>query len=234
VPCAETAGILFVSPRADVPLDIEAHLGTKLIEELSGWGLNKLAASRSEPIELPGNWKLVYDTFLDAYHFAAAHKNNLAAYFNSNIMTIDRFGKHLRVSVSYRTIADEYEKPAPEDRKPLSYLVVAYILFPGYVLINNPQILEMFRLFPKSVDHTTVQHACYSRMPLDVPANAAMFENIWQSAHNIVQNEDFPFGVTTAQKGLRSGSLKTLVFGKNELANQLNYQAIAQALAEAK
>lgn len=231
VPCAEAAGILFVSPRADVPLDIEAHLGPALIQELQGWNLDKLSASRSEPIELAGNWKLVYDTFLDAYHFAAAHKNNLAAYFNSNVMTVDTFGKHIRISVSYRTIVDEYAKPPPEERKPLSYLVVAYILFPGYVLINNPQVLEMFRLFPKSVGHTTVQHACYSRLPLDVPANAAMFESIWQSAHNIVQNEDFPFGVTTAQRGLQSGSLKTLVFGKNEWPSQINYQSIAEAVA---
>jgi hypothetical protein len=47
-------------------------------------------------------------------------------------------------------------------------------------------------------------------------------------------NEDFPFGVTTAQRGLESGSLKTLIIGANELAIQNNYKAIAAALAKTK
>ena len=82
-------------------------------------------------------------------------------------------------------------------------------------------------------DQTVVQHSCYSRLPLDVPGNAELFERVWQSAHNIVQNEDFPFGVTTAQRGLRAGALKTLVFGKNELPIHINYKSIADALAAA-
>ena len=233
VPCAETSGILFVSPRADVPLDLDAHLGPELLHELSFWGFDKVSAARSEPIVLPGNWKLVYDTFLEAYHFAAAHKNNLANFFNSNVQTVDTFGKHIRISVSYRGITEEYAKAPPETRVPENYLLVAYVLFPGMVLINSTQVLEVFRIFPKSVDETIVQHACYSRLPLDADDNAELFEMIWQSAHNIVQNEDFPFGVTTAQRALRSGSLKTLVFGKNELPIHINYQSIADCLAAA-
>lgn len=231
VPCEEIAGIIFVSPKAEVPLDLDAHLGPALKKELGFWGFDKVATARAEPIVLPGNWKLVYDTFLESYHFGAAHKNNLANYFNSNVQTVDQFGKHMRISVSSRAILDEYAKTPPDQRIPENYLLVAYVLFPGMILINSAQVLEVFRIFPKTFDSTVVQHSCYSRLPLDVDGNAELFEMIWQSAHNIVQNEDFPFGVSTAQRGLQSGSLKTLVFGRNELPIHVNYKSIAECLA---
>ncbi len=231
VPSQELHGIVFVSPRADVPLDLDAHLGPELKKELGFWGFDKVISARSEPIVLPGNWKLAFDTFLESYHFAAAHKNNLAAYFNSNVQTVDTFGKNFRVSVSMRTIIDELGSKPEAEQIPENYLLVAYILFPGMIMINSAQVLEVFRIFPQSVDKTIIQHACYSRLPLDVEANAQLFEMIWQSAHNIVQNEDFPYGVTTAQKGLASGAIKKLVFGRNELPVQLNYKNIAAAMA---
>jgi choline monooxygenase len=233
VPSAEHAGIIFVSPRADVPVDLDKHLGADLMEQLSHWSLDKTYAARMEPVELPGNWKLVYDTFLETYHFAAAHKNNLNIYYIGNVNTVDTFGPHQRVAFAYRSILEEYAKQKPEDRPPAeNYVMGAYILFPGMVLINSSQVVETFRIAPVSPTKTVVYHSCYSRMPLDKEENKALFEMIWQSAHNIVQNEDFPFGVTTAQRGLESGSLKTLVIGANELAIQNNYKAIADALAK--
>ena len=234
VPSQEHAGLIFVSPRADAPLDLDAHLGAELKNELGFWSFDQTYAARMEPVELPGNWKLVYDTFLETYHFAAAHKNNLANYFLSNVNTVDTFGPHQRIAAAFRSIMDEYATQSAETRSPENYLLGSYILFPGMVLISSAQVVETFRIAPVSVDKTIVYHSCYSRLPLDTEQNKALFEMIWQSAHNIVQNEDFPYGVSTAQRGLQSGSLKTLVIGKNELAIQNNYKAIADALAKTK
>jgi hypothetical protein len=126
----------------------------------------------------------------------------------------------------------EYANQPEEERQPENYMVGSYQLFPGMVLISSAQVVEVFRIAPLSVDRTMVYHSCYSRVPLDTDESKALFEMIWQSAHNIVMNEDFPFGVTTAQRGLESGSLKTLIIGANELAIQNNYKAIADALSK--
>jgi phenylpropionate dioxygenase-like ring-hydroxylating dioxygenase large terminal subunit len=234
VPCEEFAGLIFVSPRAEVPLDLDAHLGPELKKQLPHWSFGDTYAARTAPVELPGNWKLVYDTFLEAYHFAAAHKNNLNNYFIGNVSTVDAYGPHNRMAVAYRTMLTEYANQSEEERQPENYMIGSYQLFPGMILISTSQVVEVFRIAPVSVDKTIVYHSCYSRMPLDNEQNKALFEMIWQSAHNIVMNEDFPFGVTTAQRGLESGSLKTLVIGANELAIQNNYKAIAEALAKTK
>lgn len=230
VPAEERHGIVFVSPRPEQPLDLDAHIGAELGAELDYWGFGKLAAAQTAPIDLEGNWKLVFDTFFESYHFNYAHKNNLAHFYNGNMNTCDSIGRHLRVSVSLKSLATEFEQKPPAERIPENYVHVSYLLFPGMILINTPQVLEMFRLFPKSVDRTIVEHSCYSRLPLDVPANAEMFDTIWNTAHHIVMTEDFPYGVTTAHKALKSGALKKLVFGKNELPAHLMHETIRKAL----
>lgn len=233
VPCEERHGIIFVSPGPDQPLDLATHLGAELDAELGYWGYQHLAAARSAPIELEGNWKLVFDTFFESYHFNYAHKNNLAHFYNGNINTVDACDKHLRISVSLKSIADELMQQPVAERVPENYVHVSYLLFPGMVFINTPQVTEMFRIFPKSVDRTVVEHSCYSRLPLDVPGNAELFDTIWNTAHHIVMSEDFPYGVTTAHRALKSGALKKLVFGKNELAGHLMHATIRASLASA-
>jgi phenylpropionate dioxygenase-like ring-hydroxylating dioxygenase large terminal subunit len=231
LPCEELHGIIFVSPSPDQPLDLDRHIDPQLQRELAYWGFDKLSAARSAPIPLEGNWKLVFDTFFESYHFNYAHKNNLAHFYNGNINTVDEIGRHLRISVSLKSIADELQQQPPAERIPENYVHVSYLLFPGMILINTPQVLEMFRLFPISVDKTVVEHSCYSRMPLDVPSNAEMFDTIWNTAHHIVMSEDFPYGVTTAHRALKSGALKKLVFGKNELPGHLMHATIRASIA---
>lgn len=230
VACEERHGLVFIAPRADVPLDLDTHLGEALGRELALWRFDEVTGARSEPVELKGNWKLVYETFLETYHFTQAHKNNLVNYYFSNVNTVDRFGPHQRISLAHRTITEHFAANGPETRQPQDHLLVAYILFPGIVLINSAQVLEVFRIFPKTVDTTVVQHSCYSRLAAEMNGDDGFFEAIWQSAHNIVMNEDFPYGVTTAQRALESGSLKELIFGRNELALQNNHQVIQAAL----
>jgi phenylpropionate dioxygenase-like ring-hydroxylating dioxygenase large terminal subunit len=231
VPCEERHGMVFIAPRADVPLDLDTHLGLALEQELALWRFAEVTGARSEPVTLKGNWKLVYETFLESYHFAQAHKNNLAAFYVPNVNTVDSYGPHQRIAVANRTLVDHFASHAPDERQPQDHLLVAYILFPGIVLINSPQVLEVFRIFPKSVDTTIVQHSCYSRLPEEMNGGDGFFEMVWQSAHNIVMNEDFPFGVTTAHRALASGSIGELLFGRNELAIHNNHDAIAAAMA---
>lgn len=231
IACEERHGLVFIAPRAGVPLDLDAYLGDALDRELAFWRFGEVTGARSEPVELKGNWKLVYETFLETYHFTQAHKNNLANYYHPNVNTVDRFGPHQRITIAHRSIVDHLASHDPEMRQLQDHMLVAYILFPGIVLINSSQVLEMFRIFPRSVDSTIVQHSCYSRLGAEMNGDDGFFEAIWQSAHNIVMNEDFPFGVTTAHRALASGAIKNLVFGRNELALQNNHAVIDAALA---
>ncbi len=229
----ERHGIIFVAPKAGLKIDWDDFIGPALDAELPHWGFDTVAASRVGPIDLDGNWKLVLETFLESYHFNYAHKDNLAQYYNGNVNTVDVLGRHLRTATSLKTITTELAAQPIDQWVPENYIHVKYVLFPGTVMINTPQVLEFFQIVPKSVDRTVVRHGCYSRMDLSDPVNAVMFERIWESAHTVVQKQDFPYGVTTAHAALTAGGNPKLLFGKNEWALQIMRDEIRKAVAAA-
>jgi phenylpropionate dioxygenase-like ring-hydroxylating dioxygenase large terminal subunit len=220
-----------VAPKPGLAIDWAEFIGPELDAELPHWGFDKVTASRIGPIPLQGNWKLVLETFLESYHFNYAHKDNLAQYYNGNVNTVDVLGRHLRTCTSLKTISTELAAQPVEQWVPENYIHVKFVLFPGTVMINTPQVLEFYQIVPKTVDTSVVRHGCYSRMDLSSPENAAMFERIWESAHTVVQRQDFPFGVTTAYAALKSGGLDRLVFGRNEWPLQIMLREIDKAVA---
>jgi phenylpropionate dioxygenase-like ring-hydroxylating dioxygenase large terminal subunit len=227
----ERHGIIFVAPKPGLAIDWDEFIGPELDAELPHWGFDKVTASRIGPIPLQGNWKLVLETFLESYHFNYAHRENLAQYYNGNVNTVDALGRHLRTCTSLKTILTELAAQPVEQWVPENYIHVKYVLFPGTVMINTPQVLEFYQIVPKTVDTSVVRHCCYSRLDLTQPANAAMFERVWESAHTVVQRQDFPYGVTTAHAALKAGGLPKLVFGRNEWALQIMLGEIDRAMA---
>lgn len=232
VECEERHGIIFVAPNAGEVLNLDKHLGKELSDELASWGFDVVNPAHHAPLPVKANWKLVLGTFLETYHFKATHKNNLALVYNCNVNTVDAYKKNLRVSISMNTLQTEYAKLPEDERIPENYVHVAYLMFPGMILINNAQVLQMFRIFPKSVNETLVQFSTYSRLPLDNPENKALFEDVFRNAIEIVTTEDFDFGAVTSQRAIDSGALKTIIFGANELPLQLMEQSIQEAMRE--
>ncbi len=229
----ERHGIIFVAPKAGLRIDWDEFIGPKLDAELPHWGFDKLQGGKVAPIPLDGNWKLVLETFLESYHFNYAHRDNLAQYYNGNVNTVDMLGRHLRTATSLKTIVTELAKQPVEDWVPENYIHVKYVLFPGTVMINTPQVLEFYQIVPVTVDKSVVRHASYSRTDLSDPGNAAMYERVWESAHTVVQKQDFPYGVTTAHAALKAGGLSKVLFGRNEWALQIMHKEIRKAVAAA-
>jgi phenylpropionate dioxygenase-like ring-hydroxylating dioxygenase large terminal subunit len=230
--CTERHGIIFVAPKPGLKIDWDEFIGPELDIELPHWGFDKVQGGKVAPIPLDGNWKLVLETFLESYHFNYAHKDNLAHYYNGNVNTVDMLGRHLRTCTSLNTIQTDLPGLPVEQWVPENYIHVKYVLFPGTVMINTPQVLEFYQIVPVSVDKSIVRHASYSRTDLTDPANAAMYERVWESAHTVVQKQDFPYGVTTAHAALKAGGIPKLVFGKNEWALQIMHQQIKARMAE--
>jgi phenylpropionate dioxygenase-like ring-hydroxylating dioxygenase large terminal subunit len=230
VECEERHGLIFVATRPDMKLNLDEYLGEELDHELSHWGFDKAQASRAAPIPLDGNWKLSLEAFLESYHFAYAHRDNLAHIYFGNVADITPMGRHIRFSVPNYTIM-ELEKQPVDQWVPENHITLAYILFPGTILINSPQVLEFFQIVPAGVGKSIVRHACYARMDLDEPGNRELFEMTWESAHSIVQRQDLPYGVTTAHAGIKDKAMPKFLFGRNELALQHFHRVIREAVA---
>ncbi len=227
----ERHGLIFVAGKPGVKLNLDEYLGAELNNELGHWGFDKVEASKAAPIPLDGNWKLSLEAFLESYHFDYAHRDNLAHFYFGNIADVTPMGRHLRFSVPHKSIMELENQPVDE-WVPENHITLAYILFPGTILINSPQVLEFFQIVPNGVGKSIVRHACYARMDLSVPGNAEMFEMTWESAHSIVQRQDLPYGVTTAHAGITNKAMPKFLFGQNELALQHMHRQVKQAVAE--
>jgi phenylpropionate dioxygenase-like ring-hydroxylating dioxygenase large terminal subunit len=232
VECEERHGLIFVASKPGVPLNLDEYLGPELNLELPHWGFDKVEASRAAPIPLDGNWKLSLEAFLESYHFDYAHRDNLAHFYFGNVADVTPMGMHLRFSVPHKSIMELENQPV-DQWVPENHVTLAYILFPGTILINSPQVLEFFQIVPAGVGKSIVRHACYARMDLSVPGNRELFEMTWESAHSIVTRQDLPYGVTTAHLGITDKALPKFLFGQNELALQHMHKVAKQAVAGA-
>jgi phenylpropionate dioxygenase-like ring-hydroxylating dioxygenase large terminal subunit len=232
VAAEERHGLIFVMTKPGATLDLDEFLGEELNQELPHWGFDKVQASKAAPIPLDGNWKLSLEAFLESYHFDYAHRDNLAHFYYGNVADLTMMGRHVRLSIPHKSI-DELKTTPVDDWVPENHITLAYILFPGTILINSPQVLEFFQIVPVSPGKSVVRHACYARMDLSVPGNAEMFEMTWESAHSIVQRQDLPYGVTTAHAAVKGKAMPKFLFGANELALQHFHRVIKAAVAEA-
>ncbi len=231
VAAEERHGLIFVATKPGVTLDLDAFLGPELDQELPHWGFDKVQSSKSGPIPLDGNWKLSLEAFLESYHFDYAHRDNLAHFYFGNVADITVLGRHIRLSIPHKSITELSTTPV-DAWVPENHITLAYILFPGTILINSPQVLEFFQIIPVSVGKSIVRHSCYARMDLNEPGNLEMFEMTWENAHSIVQRQDLPYGVTTAHAAVKDKAMPKFLFGRNELALQHFHHEIRKAVAE--
>jgi phenylpropionate dioxygenase-like ring-hydroxylating dioxygenase large terminal subunit len=230
--CEERFGIIFVAPKPGVKLDLDHYINDKLAAELDLWGYDTVEHVRTGPIHIKGNWKLALDTFMESYHFAVAHADNLATISNANVNTFDQYDKNMRISVSLKALQADHKTIGFKDMTLENYLTIAYDLFPRTVLINIPQGIQLFRIFPKSIDETVILFSCYSKLPLDEGDNRKTFEMVWQNGYDIIMSDDLPYAVIGAFKAMKAGALPKIVFGKNEQALHVVQKSIHQALAE--
>ena len=84
LPAVERDGLLWVHPRPDGDLDIDALLGPELAEELASFNLGEIVYAGNKNLTMNLNWKLANDTFGETYHFGKLHKNTLGKIFPGN------------------------------------------------------------------------------------------------------------------------------------------------------
>ena len=113
LPAVEAAGLLFIHPKPDGELDVEALLSKPLLEELTSIGLDQFIYGANKTIDMKLNWKLANDTFGETYHFQKLHKNTLGQLFIGNNTHLEEFGRHHRFTTA--NMAIHQMRALPED-----------------------------------------------------------------------------------------------------------------------
>jgi len=99
----EKYGLLFVHPKCDGTIDVDAMLGD-LAPEIADWQFKRMIRTGKTTISKRLNWKLANDTFGETYHFQKLHRNTLGQLFYGDNLAYETFGRNHRFVFASRFI----------------------------------------------------------------------------------------------------------------------------------
>ncbi len=215
LPVAERYGMIFVRPTAGEPFDIEANLGGTQ-RELAPLGLQRYRRFARHETQRAMNWKLVIDTFLEAYHVPTLHERTLGPMIRGAPAAWDAFGRSSRLVAVRHSIFDQRHKPEAEWDL-LKHAVVLYNLFPNTVLIHQIDHVEVVQAYPGSTgpDTAKIVFTLYTPEPVATDSARRHFQANFDLLVQVSENEDFRIG-EQVQSGFHVAGNERVVYGRNE------------------
>ena len=236
IPVAEVAGLLVVAPGATGPLDVEDWLGG-VHDELASWDFDRYRFFDERVVEVDCNWKLAYDTFLEAYHIFSLHSRTVGKGLLSTPAVGDTFGPHGRGVVFGKQLARTVAELPEDEWDLLDHSSVVYQLFPNAV-INLPSSghAEVWQAYPHPSDPSRCRVHLRFYTPEGIPEgpegdrSRAFFQRNLDFTAEVVLTEDFQ-QQEAIQRNIASGLMHEMVFGRNEPALQNFHASIDAVLA---
>ena len=239
LPCLEKYGFLWVHPNSKGEINLKDLLGDKLEEEFSAWDFDKLIFSNEEEYQTDMNWKLAIDTFGETYHFSVLHKDSLFQSFHGNCQMFDSFKKNGRLILCKRDI-DEMRKLPEKDWKICTGTLPVYYLFPNIIFMPTPEGAFLVREYPlENSPHKSVSKISFYFYPEALEAANKMgvspetglnpLEELYSAFGSVIRDEDYVVAASS-HKGLKSGNLDFLTFGRNEPALHHYHNTYREAL----
>jgi phenylpropionate dioxygenase-like ring-hydroxylating dioxygenase large terminal subunit len=181
-------------------------------------------------LEMPVNWKLLVESFLEGYHIRSTHAGTFYPVQYDNLNVVERVGPNSRIAYPYRAIEKLRTRPAAE-RSAEGRLTYVTHLFPTTLVATFPGRILLVALEPLALDRTRqltwVLSASDERDADAEPARGRGAELIDAGG---AEDRDV---VCAAQRGLASGANEFLEFGLFESAIVHFHRTLHAALAEA-
>lgn len=234
----ESHGMVFVVPTADDGSSTTGGtVGDGMIERTVADDLRDLElhtcryfASSTRTIGI--NWKLVIDTFLEAYHVFSLHRTTLAPrQFSTPCLFEDHGSIGLVVGIR-KTILEEQERP-PDERQFVPHATLQYIIYPNVIVSHQIDHIETWRVFPgPTPDEAVVTTTIYSYGDEIDERTEHYLQRSLDVLLSVTDTEDFP-QVAVTQQALLAGGKRSFVFGRNE-PGLVAYHKWLDAAMEAK
>jgi phenylpropionate dioxygenase-like ring-hydroxylating dioxygenase large terminal subunit len=181
-------------------------------------------------LEMPVNWKLLVESFLEGYHIRSTHAGTFYPIQYDNLNVVERFGPNSRIAFPYRAIEKLRTRPAAE-RSAEGRLTYVTHLFPNTLVATFPGRILMVALEPLALDRTRQLTWVLSESDEHgADAEAARRRGAELVDAGAAEDRDV---VCAAQRGLASGANEFLEFGLFESAIVHFHRTLHAALADA-
>ena len=239
LPALERFGFLWVHPKRDGEIDLDQLLGKELTEEFNQWNFESLVFANEDEYFTEMNWKLAIDTFGETYHFSVLHKDSLFESFYGNCQMFDSFKRNGRLILCKRTIDDMRKLPESEWDICAGSLPV-YYLFPNIIFMPTQEGAFLVKEYPSDnsphksfskisfyfYPHVLQQIKELEKTGID---GKQLLEDQYGGFASVIRDEDY-VAAASSHKGLKSGNLDYLTFGKNEPALHHYHNTYREAL----
>jgi len=224
-PCHEEGGLIFAVLDPDSDCDIRSFLGG-MMDDVAEKHFEDWYYVGQRVIQ-GANWKVALDGYLEGYHFQAAHPETIAPRTYTNIMAFESYGPHLLVGYPAKTIQKLADVPKEElwQHENDGYDFIR-LFFPNVSIFVAPEITQVAQLIPGPgpLENTTVLHFFHHIQPADEEGVQGL-EQMADWLRQVVDEEDYQVGLQV-QRGLQSGHLADVIFGRNESGNQFAHRCI--------
>lgn len=224
--CEEKNGLVFVCLTPGQTFDLDDFFKGFLddFEEL-GFADWHFLGSR---VLTGANWKIAFDGYMEAYHFASLHPKTVVPRTPSNIAHYQSFGPHLRIGFPQVNISKHLNAVSSDQWGGMEHKGFDFIriLFPNVSVFVADKITQMAQLFPGPTveQNITVLNYLTRTPPADAGHQEAL-EGVMDFLYKVVRDEDYLVG-NQVQAGVGSGAHDTVVFGKNERGNQFFHEYV--------
>jgi glycine betaine catabolism A len=225
LPTREAGGLIWFAPGEDAAFEEADTLGA----DFDAFGMRDLFMFNRRTHDVPGNWKLIMDAFLESYHVQRLHANTIGPFFKDGITAGDMIGPHARSAVGRAAeLADMDMGNWPQLRSAVTF---AYQLFPATVVVVSPDYVNLMVLMPQSVNQTLVED--FMLIPSEPTTDKA--RDHWQRSWDLLDgsvfgNEDFR-AAALGQEGLESGAIDHLTLGTLETGIRRFHDELEKHLA---
>tara|TARA_Y100001970_G_scaffold6943_2_gene7967 strand:- start:23373 stop:24548 length:1176 start_codon:yes stop_codon:yes gene_type:complete len=219
--CEENAGLVWVMLTPEIEFDIDNWLGDFSFE-LETLNLKEWYIFEQRELEGPG-WKVALDGYLEAYHHNQLHGDTVGKHTVGNLLVLDTYGPHQRLTFGRKSLKDLIDKPESEWNNPLDNIRLIHSGFPNLsisgVLGDHCLVSQIFPT--SSVDRTITRQTILSAKKPETEEEIQKSNDFSQMVLQAVEDEDYKMGLQI-QSTISEMKNHNFVYGRNEPAVQ-NY-----------
>ena len=221
VPAVETHGLVFVTQE-----------GTQRAPEALE-GLESLIPARYRlvggyELELPVNWKILVEGFLEGYHIRPTHAGTFYPVQYDNLNVVETFGPNARIVFPYRAVEKQRSRP-PAERSVERALTYVYHLFPNVMVATFPGRVFLVAHEPLATDRTRqVTYLLTDKDENDAEAQVSLARGSNFVDAGAAEDREVAFAI---QRSLGSGANEHFEFGLFESLIVHFHRTLTAALA---